>query len=312
MSSTTCTSKQLLGDVAKRAVHSLGKKARTTFPILNDFEGSYVPGSSFAVVRHTRSLVYYQGVSTTVPISILGRTQLPATRCIKLQRRGWRTGMFGWTAGGLMGGKLWKEIDVTPENAESWDTGVDTEWRLKYNRDIEHFLSGPGAPRGQEVQETDLIRIPVSSGDGYFRLVVYPSKSSRSPITSSAVFRVGSLAMRSAHLRGASPLTLAPELVVKHTADTMIHVVQGAVYAAIPVIQTAQNSCGTKKLGNYMLQKGCRCVGTETDLSVDVLRQRAEEKLHHNFRIESVGVRTSRDLKEDKLVGKGGMCYRRS
>lgn len=58
------------------------------------------------------------------------------------------------------------------------------------------------------------MHIPVSSGDGYFRLRV-TSDNSRKTLAVSPVFRIGSISWASAHPQGASIIGLFPELLVR-------------------------------------------------------------------------------------------------
>ena len=59
-----------------------------------------------------------------------------------------------------------------------------------------------------------IVHIPVSSGDGYFRLRI-TADNSRKTLAVSPVFRIGSISWASAHPQGASVLGLVPELLVR-------------------------------------------------------------------------------------------------
>lgn len=290
------TSRDFFEEVAKEKGHqilqAIEKSARTTFPILNDYEGNWLPNSPFSVVRHTRSWVYYQGVSTVVPITILGQIPLPPTRRIKLQRRGWRTGMFGWKAGSVMGGKLFKEKDVTPQAIGNWENEVSVERRQKFDKDVSRFINEDHSPKTHLIRETDFVRIPVSSGDGYFRLVVYPTPSSHSIVAATGVFRLGSLSPNSSSVRGASLGTMTPELVLKTASSTIGSQVQAvgsqvqsAVYTALPMVQAFETIPGTTKLSGWALDTGYRRVaGSETQearyRSLDDVGEHLQDRVH--------------------------------
>ncbi|KAF9475566.1 hypothetical protein BDN70DRAFT_996328 [Pholiota conissans] len=289
-------SKKVLQETAKKAgtefVRSLERGAKSAFQILNDFEGHWTPGSPYSMVLHTRSWVYYKGVSTMIPISILGQEPLPDGYRIELQRRGWRTSTFGWGAGSVMGGKLGKAFNVTPEKRGQWDLDIDSERQHKIDKDIRRFLSQADAPRHHLVLETDYIRIPVASGDGYFRLVVYSSASSHSPVASSPVFRVASLTTEPAKLRGASSSTLVPELFFKSASSTVI--------GAAPTLNMIERM-SAKRLANSAMNM----LPSSSAPSVDGSGGRVR------FNLESIGYRTPRDLKEDKRLGRGGTAFKR-
>lgn len=264
--------------------------AISTFHSLNDAEPHHVFGSLYSTIRHTRPWVYYQGVSTTIPISILGSKHISEERRISLQRRGWRTGLLGWTVGGWLGGTLGKEIDVTPQSQGTWNTDVDLKRRKQYDNEISQFLDAtPALPKNHKVVETDLIHIPVSSGDGYFRLLIYPSVSSHTAIASTASFRVGSLSLSSAHPRGASIITLLPELALKSRSVVASTAAWTSFYAAFPLLKAAQMMPGTNTWGNWAMNKAYRLAGgketteqLKEKYKVEERRRNAEESVYKN------------------------------
>ncbi|KAJ6532889.1 hypothetical protein DFH09DRAFT_993526 [Mycena vulgaris] len=291
-----------------------GSAAISTFHALNDAEPHYLPGASYSTVRHTRPWVYYQGTATVVPISILGHKPLPAERTISLQRRGWRTGLLGWTVGGWVGGTVSKEVDVTPASAGHWAT-VEAKKRAQYDKEIRAFLDSVGAPKDHRALETDFVHIPVSAGDGYFRLLV---KHSGRVIASTASFRVGSLSLSSAHPRGASVVTVVPELALKSGSVAANTAAWASFYAAFPFLKAAQMLPGTSTWGTWALNRAYKLAGGEQTAAelkeryrVEERRMRAEESVYRTVPFGSVGVRTAYDLEEDAKMGKGGICFRR-
>lgn len=312
----------------------------STYHALNDSEPHYTSGSAYSTIRHTRSWVYYRGTSTTVPISILGSKPLPEHRRICLQRRGFRTGLLGWTIGGWLGGTLGKEIDVTPQTLGSWESDIEPKRKEQYHREINQFLDSALGPKDHKPLETDLVHIPVSSGDGYFRLLVYPSASSRLAIASTAPFRVGSLSLRSAHPRGASIVTLLPEVALKVISITATTAAWTSFYTAFPLLKAAQIIPGTSVWGNWAMSKAYSLVGGEEmsdrlkeKYRIEEQRQKGEKYVYQNVSprscfvctamlmhpctyhvvkvpFGSMGVRTAHDLEEDQKTGKGGVFFR--
>jgi hypothetical protein len=231
-----------------------------------------------------------------------------------LQRRGWRTGLFGWTIGGWVGGTLGKEIDVTPATAGYWKT-VDTRKAAQYDKEIHQFLDTMGSPKDQRVLETDFVHIPVAAGDGYFRLLV---KHSGSVIASSASFRVGSLSLSSAHPRGASVVTLVPEVLLKSGSVAANTAAWASFYTAFPFLKVAQMLPGTSNWGTWALNRAYKYAGGEQTAAelkerykLEERRMQAEESVYRNVPFGSVGVRTAYDLVEDAKRGKGGVYFRR-
>lgn len=298
-----------------KVARAAGTAAVSTFHALNDAEPHYIPGAPYSTVRHTRPWVYYQGTTTVVPISILGRAPLPADRTISLQRRGWRTGLLGWTIGGWIGGTLGKELDVTPASSGYWQT-LESKKKAQYDKEISQFLESASAPKDHRVLETDFVHIPVSAGDGYFRLLI--KKRNGSVIASTASFRVGSLTLSSAHPRGASVVTVVPELVLKSASVTVTTAAWASFYAAFPFLKVAQMLPGTNSWGNWALNRGYKLAGGEERTAelkerykIEERRMRAEESVYRNVPFGSVGVRTAHDLQEDAKMGKGGVYFPR-
>ncbi|KAJ7463950.1 hypothetical protein FB451DRAFT_1403340 [Mycena latifolia] len=293
----------------------VGHAVVSTFHALNDAEPYYVPGAAYSTVRHTRPWVYYQGTATLVPITILGRMSLPAGRTFSLQRRGWRTGLLGWTLGAWLGGTVGKEIDVTPVAAGKWDT-LDGKQRAQYDREVRAFLDSAGAPKDHRARETALVHVPAAAGDGYFRLLVKSPKGQ--VLAATASFRVGSLSLRSANPRGASPVTLVPELALKSAAVTAYTAAWASFYAAFPFLKAAQMLPGTHAWGTWALNRAYRLAGGEQTTAelkeryrVEERRARAEESVYRTVPFGAVGVRTAYDLEQDAKMGKGGVYFSR-
>ncbi|TFK31674.1 hypothetical protein BDQ12DRAFT_618491 [Crucibulum laeve] len=298
-----------------KLAEAAGSAAIATFRALNDAQAYHIPGSPYATMRHTRPWVYYQGVSTVVPISILGRQALPDNRRIVLQKRGWRTGLLGWTIGGWLGGNLGKSVDVTPEIRGKWQE-LEESRRLQYEKEANEYMASPAAPKGFKTLETHMIHIPVAVGDGYFRLIVYPSEKSRKPLAETAPFRVGSLSLSSAQPRGASITTIVPELVLKSASVAGHTAAWGAFYTAFPFIKAAQMLPGTSNWGTWALNRAYKMAGGDDKqkelmerYKVEERRKKAEVSVYKNVPFGTLGVRTAYDLEEDAKRGKGGVYY---
>ncbi|KAJ7641051.1 hypothetical protein FB45DRAFT_1053673 [Roridomyces roridus] len=296
---------------------SAASTAVTTFHALNDAEPCYTPGSTYSTVRHTRPWVYYRGVSTVVPISILGSKPLPEDRMITLQRRGWRTGLLGWTIGGWLGGTVGKETDVTPAAEGKWDK-VDSSRKSQFDREAREFLTSAVAPQEPEhhVLETAFVHIPVAAGDGYFRLLVKNAKGM--VLAPTATFRIGSLSLRSAQPRGASPVTIIPELVLKSASATATAAAWASFYAAFPFLKIGQMIPGSSGWSTWALQRAYRSAGGETNMEelrekyrVEERRMKAEEAVYRTVPFGAAGVRTAYDLEQDAKMGRAGVWFTR-
>ncbi|KAJ7176150.1 hypothetical protein C8R43DRAFT_872765 [Mycena crocata] len=313
---------QVASSAATSSLHFLN----AAFHFLNDAQAHHTPGSPYSTVRHTRLWVYYRGTATLVPISILGSTgkhtfPAPDERAITLQRRGWRTGLFGWTLGGWLGGTVGKETDVTPAASGTWEALEKGKGR-QYEKEIRRFRESGALPKDHQVLETALVHIPVAAGDGYFRLLVKnKSGSSGKVLAATAPFRVGSLSLSSANPRGASPLTLIPELALQSASVATSTAAWAGFYAAFPFLKVAQMMPGTSSWGTWALGRAYR-MASGKEVAVDVRdlkeryrveerRKRAEEAVYRTVPFGSVGVRTAYDLEEDAKMGKGGVWIRR-
>ncbi|KAF8063626.1 hypothetical protein FPV67DRAFT_1654805 [Lyophyllum atratum] len=275
--------------------------------------------SNYSTILHTRPWVYYRGTSTTVPVTVLGRRVLPDNRAFYLQRRGWRTGLLGWTIGAWLGGTIGKEMNVTPDKSGDWEKDVDPKQREKIDRDIKKFVEGGRLPRDHKALESDFIHIPVAAGDGYFRILVYhPSASVFSPIASTTTFRVGSLTVSSSHPRGASILTIVPELSLKIAWVVATTVAMTMFYSMFPFLKVAQLVPFTSTFANWALQFLYRLTGAQQltarlkeKYHVREKKVKAEESMNRAVPIGSMGVRNAYDLEEDARQGGGGIAFKR-
>lgn len=135
------------------------------------------------------------------------------------------------------------------------------------------------------------VHIPVSSGDGYFRLILTTSPSTLSlaqlpsVITTSPTFRVGSISLASAHPRGATAIGLIPELLARSLFVAGKTAAYAAFYAAFPFLKVASWVPGPWK-----------------QWAVRVLYRSAggEERFGLQERVESINLRVRRA--NDKVI----------
>ncbi len=164
----------------------------------------------YTILRHSHGLVFYQGVATTLAISIFSDSPLPEDRTIWLQSKGW-TGKMGMRARALIGlngswtnvtpASLVKPEQLKPEDERAWQRDI-AHFRKKGHRNVreKHIL-----------RETAVVRIPAEAGDGYFQLVLCIGNKKK-VLCSSPTFRVLSTSTSPHSIRGASLSTLPLEM----------------------------------------------------------------------------------------------------
>jgi hypothetical protein len=170
----------------------------------------YESTKHYTILRHSHGLVFYQGTSTTIAISLFADAPLPPERTIWLQSKGW-SGKTGMRAKAFMGANgNW--LNVTPSMGVSPEQLKPTDERA-WQRDIAHFQKKAKVhnQKNHILRETDVIRIPVEVGDGYFQLVLCLGEKKK-VLCQSPVFRVLSTSASPSSLRGASLSTLPLEI----------------------------------------------------------------------------------------------------
>ncbi|ESZ89984.1 hypothetical protein SBOR_9635 [Sclerotinia borealis F-4128] len=161
----------------------------------------------FSILRHSHGLVFYQGSSTTLAVSIFSDAPLPAGRQVWLQNKGW-SGNTGMRLKAIVGNNGdW--LNVTPSMAISPSQLKASDERA-WQRDIKKFMKKTQHPK-HILRETLVVRIPVSASDGYFHLVLCPNDKKK-VLCPSPVFRILSASVTPASIRGASLSTLPLEL----------------------------------------------------------------------------------------------------
>lgn len=161
----------------------------------------------FSILRHSHGLVFYQGCSTTLTVSIFSDAPLPPDRQVWLQDKGW-SGNTGMRLKAFVGSNSsWINVTPTiPISAEQLKESDERAWQ----RDIKKFLKKTKHPK-HILRETLVVRIPVEASDGYFHLVLCQGEKKK-VLCPSPVFRILSASTSPSSVRGASLSTLPLEL----------------------------------------------------------------------------------------------------
>ena len=163
----------------------------------------------YSILRHSHGLVFYQGSSTTLAVSIFADDVLPADRTIWLQSKGW-TGKTGMRAKAFVG-RNGNWLNVTP-SAEVRPEQLKPDNERAWQRDIAKFRKkGDRHVRDHILRETILVRIPAEAGDGYFQLVLCLGDKKK-VLCPSPVFRILSTSASPHSIKGASLTALPLEL----------------------------------------------------------------------------------------------------
>jgi hypothetical protein len=252
----------------------------------------------FSILRHSHGLVFYQGPTTSLAISIFADAPLPADRTIWLQSKGW-TGQAGMRARALAGWNgSW--IDVTPltrVDVEQLNPSDERAWQ----RDIASFLkrtAGSVAAK-HKLRETAIIRIPVEAGDGYYRLVLCAGEKKK-VLCPSPVFRLLSTSTKPASIRGASLSTLPLEIGVKVLSSTArASAKTGIGNTVAPIAAAVQQQIQPYK-PSWATQTAARAVYDLSGLAkrVDSNVQDANQ-MYDQKRSEALGTASFEDLPDD-------------
>ncbi|KII85342.1 hypothetical protein PLICRDRAFT_56611 [Plicaturopsis crispa FD-325 SS-3] len=271
--------------------------------LLSDAEVEHNASTGFTVIRHNRPFVVYQGLKTTVPISVLGAHSLPKDRRVFLQKRGYRTGLLGWSLGSALGGSKLPGIEVTPTDHLK-HSAIAPSTLASYASNIARLV-----PSRPTVQQTLSVHIPVASGDGYFRLLLTKADG-RTVLAVSPVFRVGSISWRSAQIQGATLFGLVPEFAVKSLfvgAETSAY---AAFYATFPFLKLASYTPGPWR--EWALRTLYSGTGVEEKFNVTEKVEKAKGaygKAYGKVPFGAVGVRTQAEIIKDEEKGRGGVWY---
>lgn len=196
----------------------------------------------FSILRHSHGLVFYQGVMTSLAVSIFSDAPLPADRTIWLQCKGY-SGNTGMRLKSLMRiDGSW--INVTPAtqvNVGQLSASDERAWQ----RDIKSFLkrSDRRIKENHRLRETAIVRIPAEAEDGYFRLMLCSGGAQNAErkrvLCPSPVFRILSTTASPGVVKGASLGSLPLEIGAKIASSIARSTVSTA---AAPYTAAAQNA----------------------------------------------------------------------
>ncbi|TVY78550.1 hypothetical protein LSUE1_G005643 [Lachnellula suecica] len=195
----------------------------------------YETNKHFTMLRHSHGLVFYQGSSTSLAISIFSDAPLPSNCTFWLQSKGY-SGTTGMRLKAFVGANgswlnVTPSIGLTPEQLNPSD---ERAWQ----RDIVRFRKKAKPVKIREkhqLRQTVILRVPAEAGDGYFS-VVFCIGDKKKTLCTSPTFRLMSTSTSMHCIRGASALTLPLELgamAVNVYATSKIALVAGPVAAAV-------------------------------------------------------------------------------
>ncbi|KAF2100873.1 hypothetical protein NA57DRAFT_74472 [Rhizodiscina lignyota] len=217
--STLWPGDEIVGVVPEDGANDRHSKFKTAFEDVRHFAGGlishpYEATKHCSILRHSHGLVYYKGFNTNVAITVFGDRALPDDRQFWLQKRGF-SGNTGLKIGASMFGVKSAWINVTPTvtgRPEDLPRNDERAWQ----RDIEKFLrKAPKAVRHHRPLETNILRIPCSADDGYFRILLCTGERGKKTLCPSPIFRLVSTSASMGSIRGASLSTLPLEMAMK-------------------------------------------------------------------------------------------------
>ncbi|KAM3512045.1 hypothetical protein MY11210_004305 [Beauveria gryllotalpidicola] len=186
-----------------------------------------------SIIRHSSALVWYRGPATTVTVTVLADEPLPATRTLWLQQKGF-SGSVGMSLKAMVG-TTGGWLDVTPATrAEAAHLAVNEERAVQ--RDLRRFISKATGRTSRHIpRETHIVRIPAAAQDGYFRIVLCPTRDGKKVLGSSPVFRLASTSADVSVMRGASLGSMPLEVGAKMASAVASGYVAAATGAAAGV-----------------------------------------------------------------------------
>ncbi|AEO58168.1 hypothetical protein MYCTH_2305345 [Thermothelomyces thermophilus ATCC 42464] len=244
-----------------------GKKSfvQTALAEARHFAGGLIPHPTestkhYTILRHSPPLILYRGPSTSVEITIFSSPDhpLPPDRTLWLQQRGF-SGDCGMKIKAFFNATdSW--LHVTPSmQVEPDQVAADTEraWQRDIGKAAKKLLKDKGPKKAHVPRETHVIRVPESSDDGYFRILLCTGRGRPDDATEgssnkcktlcvSPIFRVASASTDSSVFRGASLSTLPLEMGVY--VASMVAASTVNKYAA-PVLEPVQGVINTVRPG---------------------------------------------------------------
>lgn len=296
----------------------------------------------YTVVLHSSPLIRYKSPLYVI-ISVVshddGKQKLDSSNVkVTLVQRGWRAGFFGWSLSRYLGVKMRNGVEVTPQHKGKWGEADDGDESYELQEEEEddskgqddvNLLPKPALSSKKQntidkqlksstlqqglsrykVISTMLVRIPASSGDGYFRFAIDIQGQNT---CFSPTFRLYSLSLSSACPRGSSiiPPTLAPELLVR-TLSTALYAALLALFPVAAIIEKIM----PRSWARWMMTKLYRSLGMEqktqslmNDYNVQERIETAKAKVDR-VPFARAGIRTQIEIRRDERRGAGGTFY---
>ncbi|KAE8222429.1 hypothetical protein CF319_g4367 [Tilletia indica] len=305
------------------------------------FASSSYSSAHMTAHLHSSRILIYRGPDTYVPITILSDASDIDTDKLKvtLIQKGYRAGLFGWGIARYLGDVSERGIDVTPDNTKKWDgsdstapdidtvstasssstkTGGDEaehrstlttpnltqRQRSKIHTELENLI--PDIPHKHRLA-TFLVRIPVRSGDGYFRFKIRTAKNT----VYSPTMRILSVSLSSASIKGASilPPTIVPELLIRAVGLAVTTFLYGLFPIAALLEKVLPRKWSRKLLGWLYRRLGME---QRQQQFMDKHGQKvldARKKTMEAVPFASLGVRTHYEIEKDEKAGRGGVMY---
>ncbi|KAL2156582.1 hypothetical protein VTH82DRAFT_1327 [Thermothelomyces myriococcoides] len=229
------------------------------------FAGGLIPHPTestkhYTILRHSPPLIFYRGPGTSVEITIFSSPDhpLPEDRTLWLQQRGF-SGDCGMKIKAFFNATDdW--LHVTPSTqVEPQQVPSDTEraWQRDIGKAAKKLLKDKGPKKAHVPRETHVIRVPESSDDGYFRILLCTGRGRPDDTTESTsgkcktlcvspIFRVASTSTDSSVFRGASLSTLPLEMGV-YVASMVVASTMNQYTA--PVLEPVKNVVETVRPG---------------------------------------------------------------
>ncbi|ATY64995.1 and NB-ARC domain [Cordyceps militaris] len=225
-----------------------------------------------SVIRHSGALVWYRGPETAVTLTILSDEPLSPTRSLWLQQKGY-SGSVGMSLKAMVGTTNdW--LDVTPA-AQAQAAHVPANEERGIQRDLKRFASkATGRLKSHLPRETYMVRIPAAAQDGYFRIVLCPTRDGKKVLVGSPVFRLASTSADVSVLRGAGLRSMPLEVGVKvasAVASTYVTAATGAAAGAARIGAGRVTSAAAKKVAQKAY-RGCARAGVHDAVQDSWLR----------------------------------------
>lgn len=295
----------------------------------------------------TFTILAYPQDGDTATLDARDAKALAKQASVQLVQKGWRAGLFGWNMAAYLGAKTKSGWDVTPVASAAWDSaaaaadnGIEDEEAneqptqvdehgnpidrgARTTRETKHIAPRRRktiarsvtdlAPSTAQVVGTYKCRVPVSTGDGYFRLYLTLPTTEGKIFLPSPTMRLFSFSLSSASPRGATLLplpTIAPELVIR-AVSLVLSTFFLAMFPAFNIIDKVLPRWMSRRLARWLFRvtgaqakKDSVMQRFKVDQKVDVAKRQVQK-----VPFASAGVRTDWDLEKDASRGRAGWVY---